>query len=260
MAAACLLAPLSVGCQYGGQAAVHHPAFDQLEQGCFGYEPTVWRTMPGDCEQAVRMIPDEVVHTPRPAPARVPAEMTAPPQDESAQEGDVQDGALLNDVPDGGPLGVVPGIVRPPSETPQDAMSPAETPNETVPEAAPAAVKPPAVSPNEVPDVPAIVPVPAAEPKVPPAKIEPKVPPAKIEPPVSSLGPQFGPTLNAPVARSPAARTMPSRSLSRSRASANALFRTVSTALGDTAHRNRTQPNRMARKPAAANLSKFISY
>ena len=69
LATVCLAAIVTTGCQFDhGQQAAVEPHYGQLEQACFGYEPTVWRTMPGDCEQAVRVIPNEVIQLPAAAP------------------------------------------------------------------------------------------------------------------------------------------------------------------------------------------------
>ena len=44
LAVVCLISFVTAGCQFehGHKAAVE-PHYGQLEQACFGYEPTVWR-------------------------------------------------------------------------------------------------------------------------------------------------------------------------------------------------------------------------
>ncbi|MGM0486364.1 MAG: hypothetical protein ACQESR_06345 [Planctomycetota bacterium] len=154
MVAACLLAPVCAGCQSSGQATPHCPPFEYLEQGCFGYEPTIWRTMPGDCQQAIRLIPDPKVDVPKPAGAAESPDK-APPA--TPEESTGPDQPTLNDVPDRAPVDL-PDMMEPPVE------QPTETPGE------PAEATPPSVSPSAVPDVP-----PASEPgEKPPAKTRPE--------------------------------------------------------------------------------------
>lgn len=144
LAAACLLVPLCVGCQSTGQGLQHHPSFEYLEQGCFGYEPTVWREMPGDCRQAIRFLPEVVAETPQPAQAPQPAakpELGATPQTAPPDE------ATLDDVPDQGPIDL-PQIVEPPVEQPSQATPPAVAPS-AVPDVPPAAETPTKIPPEE---------------------------------------------------------------------------------------------------------------
>jgi hypothetical protein len=231
IAATCLLVPISMGC-HGSGAVCHHPAFEQIEQGCYGYEPTLWRSMPGDCQQAIRLVTEEVVETPEPTMAPSQPEMTTPPRDEAA----APDEATIDAVPDSGPLDV-PRIVAPPAEQPAPKKEPVQPP----------VAKPPAVSPAEVPDVPkpeadgtsTLVPMG-------PAITHPVVTPANTRTRVKAERPerqQFAPVINGPVAQ-----------VSARQASAGALFRTVSQALSEP-----PQPGRIAKQPAAANLSRFIS-
>lgn len=231
--AACLLAPISIGCQTGGHAVVHHPAFDQLEQGCFGYEPTVWRSMAGDCQQAIRLVNEEGFGPPEaPEPAQAPPVLP----DESAMPKQ----PALEEVPDDPGLLNVPRIVAPPEEMPEEDAAPAE--------------KPPAVSPAEVPEVNPVDQLPKEEPAAPAVEPKPKAKPPVVEPAVppkketteTSATPRFAPVINGPVA-----------TVSSQRAAADALFRTVSLALEEP-----QEPARIAerKKPAAANLSRFISY
>ena len=240
LAAVCLLVPLSVGCQVGcqEQAIVHHPAYEQLEQGCFGYEPTVWRTMGGDCQQTLRMIPNEVVHVPSAAPSVVaPAEPAAPPIDEAAT---APEQPTLESVPDPNPLNDIPRIVQP-DALPDTPATPEteETPESDQPLETPAepAAKQPAAVPGVV--VPNPASVPAAEPELP------KSPPS-ADPPMSRAQ-----SISRPVIMGPA--------IEPASAAANELFRTVSEALDETSPSTRMAAQR-SRKPAAAGLSRFISY
>ncbi len=133
-AALCLIGLLSTGCHFGkGHHAAEEPHYAQLEQACFGYEPTVWRTLPGQCEQAVRMIPDEVVQVPAATPA-------APPADTKPGE------SVLDQVPEPGQR--VPGLLRgildeaaPPGETESPSAEPTPTPSANEP-AAPRQARP----------------------------------------------------------------------------------------------------------------------
>lgn len=157
-AGAGLLLALATGCHF---LSPHHgaePHYGRLEQGCFGYEPTVWRALPGDCQQAVRMIPDPVVQVPAPA--------SPPPQAAAEPETDEQESMQPEDEPDadaGTPdESHVPGVIRGLLE---DTPMP-------VPESAPPDALPPAtpLEPNEEPPAGDLLVPPSLGPSAPPAQ------------------------------------------------------------------------------------------
>ncbi len=164
-AAAGLVAMLLTGCHclYPQRTAESH--YGRLEQACFGYEPTVWRALPGDCEQAVRMIPDAAVRAPAAAPSPPPAAVepegneAAPSQPQAAPDADGATPDQRNRVP-----GVIRGLL-------EEGMPPAREPArpDDRPPAAPAepAAEPPAGSPALLPSV---------EPALPPAAPAPSEP------------------------------------------------------------------------------------
>jgi hypothetical protein len=198
--------------------------------------------MPTECQQAVRLIPAEEIDVPPTVPQPTPADMTSPPVDSSEV---APESAAQEEVPDRGPLDL-PRIVQPVEEAEAEA---AETPPRAEPaqDAAqqPQPVRPSLVPPSAVPEVP---PVPA-EPAAPAAEPAPEQEtPVKKEPTASQsrARPQFAPVIDGPVVQ-PAA------------ASATALFRAVDAALHETSSRGPTRPRNSA-QPAAANLSRFISY
>ncbi|MFW6171819.1 MAG: hypothetical protein ACODAD_15130 [Planctomycetota bacterium] len=287
MVAACVLAPVCAGCQSGGQEIPHCPPFEYLEQGCFGYEPTIWRTMPGDCPQAIRLIPDPQVDVPQQTDAGT-SQGTAPPARKEKPEGSGR--PMLDEVPGSAPLDL-PDMLEPPVD------EPSETPDK------PAETTPPSVSPSAVPDVPPATEPPTTESdakppatKIPPEKTrpetedqteakkptsdqprenspddptaddptaddagtaepaEPEFAPenpktsAKAQPPVSASPTQLTPTLNGPVAQA-----------STSKRAAGALFRTVSRAL-EQPSRSMDADGRSRDDKPAAGLSRFISY
>ena len=185
-AALCLIGLVSTGCHFGkGHQAAAEPHYAQLEQACFGYEPTVWRTLPGQCEQAVRMIPDEVVQVPAATPA-------APPADTKPGE------SVLDQVPEPGQR--VPGLLRgildeaaPPGEMESPAAEPTPTPSANEP-AAPEAGTPKEVAPSDIPpqELPSTV-KPAAEPT------KPNIPPAAEPSPPQDSTPEVPQTDAPPV-------------------------------------------------------------
>ncbi len=253
VATVCLLAPFSVGCHFGQQevAVAHHPAFQQLEQGCFGYEPTVWRSLPGDCQQVVRMIPEEVVHVPEPA---APAEPVTPPEDE------LLDQPAQQDVPSD-PLQGIPRIVQPMD----DVETPEAAPKSDIPPAEPPkSEEPPVVQPLDVPPPPTpLTEPPAKQPAVEPSGKQTPAPgtgSAIPEPPIPE-SPKTFPRAYPPLSRStPTLRPVLAQPVPQPASiAASELFRTVSQALEET-----SRPNRVAKQPvkkdAAAGLSKFISY
>ncbi len=233
---------------------MHHVPYQQLEQGCFGYEPTVWRTMPGDCQQAVRMIPNEHIELPKEAETAepTPAEETTPVQEgQEGQEGQSSEKpieSLLNEVPESSPLDL-PRIVQPDAipESPAPADMPAEPPAKSpaeppaaAPQAEPPAAKQPAAEP------------PAAEPKpAEPAPTEPKQPqPESTGGEQSDVSGAFSQPL--PVITQPA--------VAPASVSARALFRTVHAALNESAQTKVAARHSQRKQSAAANLSRFISY
>ncbi len=264
IAAACLLASVSAGCHSGGGAVCHAPAFEQLEQGCFGYEPTVWRSMAADCQQAVRLVAEEVPPVQTPTPADQSAVV---PPDPDATPPAVPE-ATLDEVPERIPLDI-PRIVAPPQEDPeQDAP----------------ATKPPAVSPAEVPSVPvpemdvepatkqpAAKPAaeqaqPAAEETQPAAEetshLEPApvhIMPAMIPPQgVETAQPRLAPVISGPVARASRATFTTPDVQQKPPAAAGELFRTVSAALEKETPRAAPATRFAAEKKNG--LSRFISY
>ncbi len=258
MASACCLVPFSVGCRVGCQEQVmaHHPAYEQLEQGCFGYEPTVWRSMPGDCQQAVRMIPNEVVVVPEKKVEEEPAdaESSTPPMEgeegRSPEESSPEE-SLLQQVPESSPLDL-PGIVQPrmfsePPAAPESPVVPLTEPPAAVP---PAAVPPAAVPPAAVP--PAAVP-PAAEPPTA------GPPPAEVPLPVSEESEQeASPVADPPVSRAMTLPVITGPVQEPASVSARELFRTIDEALNETARPKLAA--RAAKKPVEGSLSRFISY
>jgi hypothetical protein len=290
MAAACVLASVSAGCHYGGTATVHHPAFEQLEQCCFGYEPTIWRDMPGDCQHAIRMIPDEPVCLPEKTPEPTPAEMSTPPTDDAQA---APDEATLDEVPEQGPVNL-PRIVAPlPEDQPATTPAPADMLQDGV------LGTPPSVTPDAVPQV-----EPAEQPSLPPANVipettEPAEPARAVEPAVEPAPAPAEPEAPAPVpaptlAPAPAAAPKPAAEPTPKPASepqapsvtersieptmtptgpalapvidgplrhdppsaAAALFQAVSEALDSPA----TRPATAQKKSRAGGLARFISY
>jgi hypothetical protein len=255
-----LIAIMTTGCHFGhSDPSACEPHHGQLEQACFGYEPTVWRNMAGDCAQSVRMIPNEVI-VPRPAVAPLPPQVPA-----AAEPAEQQPGVLpLDQVPEPGqesdrPLGIFRGIL--PDEEPP--TTPAEPSTEPAKEPATEPAKEPATEPakelqpvpapaEEKPSAPA--PAPAQEPQPqneqpPAAPEEPKVndtPPA--ETPATPPPALSGPALTVPA--SPVAHRTGSRA-----GAAEELFRTLERALGKTTE--------AAAKPAQQSnigLARFITY
>jgi hypothetical protein len=237
-AGAGLMVILTTGCHYVRSHHAAEPHYGRLEQACFGYEPTVWRSLPGDCEQAVRMIPDEVVQLPAAAPApaqpalertpddQVPLEPDAAPETETAPPDE-------NRVP-----GVLRGIL-------EGATPPADQP--TLPDNPPPAmpqepaVEPPAATPPAVEPVvpPAVEPAtaPGTEPAAPPA-VEPAAPPAA--PPATE------PASDLRQSRTRQVRPVSTRSEDQDTrlatdAAAQDLFRSVAHALAVTPSENATQ-------------------
>ena len=257
----CLAAIVTTGCQFdhGHQAAVE-PHYGQLEQACFGYEPTVWRTMPGDCEQAVRMIPNEVIQLPPAAPATTEPDSAPPtepaisplPLDEVPEPGDESQGmpGLLRDiepVPQQPPAETNPPATEPPPAegtkepaTVEPAIGPADSAPAQPAEPEPAPAEQP-VPPNT--DEPESDAKPAAEPAAPPA-------PSESKPSVSSMRQVRTPVI--PVAQRRVERT--------TNVAASELFSSVERALGDTANTSRPARPRVAEKKSTIGLARFISY
>lgn len=270
LVAGCLLIPLAAGCQttdschsYSGG---HHPPFQKLEQGCFGYEPTVWRNMGEDCQQAVRMIPDEPLVLPvvKSATTQVPKSDTPSADTEEEVLGNPE--PKSEDTADVDPLGL-PGIMKLQGDESEDGAA-SDTPQEvplsdlpTVPQDPPAnqpidqvpsSVVPPAEPAPAIPSKPEEPPAEKQSRFSPPRTIEPSIgvtptPPQKPEPrkpeprkPES----QFPPVIDGPMAKASAAK-----------ASADSLFKTVSQAL----EAPPAKPVAKKNVPAAG-LSKFISY
>ena len=266
-AALCLITLLSTGCQFG---SAHHaaaePHYAQLEQACFGYEPTVWRKLPGQCEQAVRMIPDEVVQV----PAVTPATPAAPPTDTKPGE------SVLDQVPEPGQG--VPGLLRgildeaaPPGETESPPAEPTPTPSANEP-AAPDAGTPKEVAPSDIPpqELPSTV-KPAAEPA------KPIIPPAAEPSPPQDLTPEV-PQTDAPPVDAPEAPSATGPGFSRrqvrkpitsvaqrpvegsNQEAASELFRSVEQALVVKPSATKVAEQRPANKTSAIGLARFISY
>lgn len=293
MAAACVLASVSAGCHYGGQATVHHPAFEQLEQCCFGYEPTIWRDMPGDCQHAIRMIPDEPVCLPEKTPEPTPAEMSTPPTDPAQA---APDEATLDEVPDQGPV-TLPGILSVPLEDqPATTPAPADMLQDGVlgtPQSVPPTSVPPVppVEPAQQPSLPpaSIIPettepaepAPAVEPAVEPAAApaEPEAPapvPAPTPAPAPAAAPKPAPVPTVTPANEPLAPSVTERSIEPSMkptgpvlapvidgplrhdppSAAAALFQAVSEALDSPA----AKPATAQKKSRSGGLARFISY
>ncbi|MHB0956054.1 MAG: hypothetical protein ACYC0X_06695 [Pirellulaceae bacterium] len=287
----CLIAPMSIGCQFAHEDHAAKPHYGQLEQACFGYEPTVWRTMADGCEQAVRMIPNEVIQVP-----------AAPEQASPATD---QPGAsVLDQVPES--EGLLPRFMR-------DAFEAPAAPEEGAPqekEGAPQEMEPADIPPQEQPAEPAAdepaADEPAAEPRAaitpPPAAsdlptTEPSVPqdssfelpqapvPPAAEPETSSTshlpapaptgGPSWEPTpatAPAPVSeprqkfsqspnRTPATPVALRPAAARSSAgAANELFRTLEEAIGAPSTATNVAAQRPADKGSAIGLARFISF
>jgi len=274
LAVICLTSVVTTGCQFGnGHPAAHEPHYAMLEQGCFGYEPTVWRNVANECTQAVRMIPNEVVPLP-------PAQPTPPPAETTPSV------LPLDDVPAPGDEGGLPKFMQVPDDetTTEPAVPPAETPAEPgdnpTPESDVPAVEP-AVEPAKPP-----VNEPAVEPAVEPAKppvsepaVEPAQSPAPIEPEPTPMPTDASPAPPAAPADQPApasaepsttdspppsirssrvpVRPVAHRVTQGSRVAAGALFQSMEQALG--------KPTTPEASPARENhsavgLARFISY
>lgn len=223
---------LATGCQFGhSKKMAKHPPYQQLDQVCFGYEPTVWRTMAGDCEQAHRLIPEPAIKVPPPAAAK--SAVTEP--DSGALD-------ILRDVPE-------------PQPTEPEPTEPEPTPGTG---RVPRIALPPDV-PESVPPVLQDVPIPAD----PPGAAEPADPPAVREVPLPN-DPQppmtrFN-TYPAPVPARPAVGRSSRNPV------ADGLFQTVQQALhADVDERTTLAPvttpeSGAERKRPAAGLSRFISH
>ncbi len=236
LAALGLCAILVAGCQTGHG---HHGAtelhYGQLEQACFGYEPTVWRTMADDCEQAVRLIPNEVIQTPPPTP--IPPRAT-----------ELTPGILpLDQVPEPGQApgqeeehGTAPNIIR-------DLLEPDETPKP--------APEQPALPTEPAQEPAAEVPVPDTAPAdQTPAMDEPQIEDATTAPPTPS------PTSRRSVTRIPASpvalHSPPANSTS---GAAGELFRSIEQALRENPHAS-THARKTEQQQSAVGLARFISY
>ncbi len=239
---------------------------DELEQACFGYEPTVWRNMPGQCEQAVRVIPDEVIQLPAAAPTQ--AEPANAPPTESVP------GMLpLDQVPEPGQDSTeVPGIIRdiepgqqppagttPPTTEPaadEAAKEPAALEPVVPPKSAPQEPTPPeSVQPESAQPAPA-QPAPqlpsSKEPKTDTAPaVEPATPPARsTSKPSASLRQVRQPV--TPVAQRPGPHS--------TNVAAAELFRSVEQALSKTVDTGKPARQHVAEKNTAIGLARFISY
>ena len=268
LAAMCLAAIVTTGCQFdhGHQAAVE-PHYGQLEQTCFGYEPTVWRTMSGDCEQAVRVIPDEVVQLPVAAP--IPAESDNTPPTEPPT------GPLpLEQVPEPGQESPrVPGLFRDlePAEQPPAETNPPPTESAPADDAEVPAPTQPVIPPAESAPTQPVEPEPApAEQSAPPTTDEPQSDtpaaepaeapaPPESKPPVSMRPVSMRPVSMPPV-RTPVTPVTQRRTLRPTNVAASELFRSVEQALGETTNTSKPARTRVAEKKGTIGLARFISY
>jgi hypothetical protein len=268
LAMVCLVAPVTTGCQFGHshQAAVE-PHYGQLEQACFGYEPTVWRNMPGQCEQAVRLIPDEVIQLPAAAPAQATPD-SAPPTEP------VPGGLPLDQVPEPGQeSSALPRIMdvgpadQPPAETTPPATPPA-APDEAAKE--PAALEP-AMPPESAPQEPTppepaqpepAQPEPAQPEPQPPSGDEPKktdAPPA-VEPATPPAPPTPEPSVSVRKTRKPVTPVALRPTRYSTNVAAAKLFRSVEQALSETMDSGKSARQRVTEKNTAVGLARFISY
>lgn len=253
--ALCLVVPGMTGCQSGNahQAAVE-PHYAQLEQVCFGYEPTVWRTMSGQCEQAARLIPDEVVQVPVAPPAQATTESALPTETGPGPSG-------LEGVPEPGDR--LPAVMNPAPEptTPEGTETPEAAPAETPPPVQPPMENPPVAPapPQEQPPVenPPAAAAPPQEPirEAPSADVPPAVAPET--PPASSA---TGPKFSRREARKPVTLAAQQPTEPATNAVASGLFRSVEQALVVKPSAAKVAEQRPANKNSAIGLARFISY
>ncbi len=286
-AAACFFATATTGCvSHHGDNAVIESHFTRLEQTCFGYEPTVWRTMSGPCETAVRQIPEpmiqvpkasesttETVTTPETAPKESPLETVPEPGQGSgppglfrelmAPPGSSNEGSVppTEPVPGTGPMDEsapakepVPGVE--PGTEPAEENAPAEPPATEPAPTEPATDEPTSSEPTAEPaPEPELAPVPeAAQPESTPA-VPPSAEPSTAPPPV----PQFSFSSARTNKTAPADTLDNPESTQARKGAANELFRSLESALGDDAQ----PPARNAKaapKKGPTGLAKFISY
>lgn len=280
-ATACFFATATTGCvSHPGGNAVIESHFTRLEQSCFGYEPTVWRTMTGQCDSAVRQIPEPVIRVPQPSaptptPETAPKESILGPLPEPGESSGLFQGILGPTAPpsDGStpptepapgtePMnGPAPTTEPAPGTEPADGTAPVEPP---ATEAQPAEEAAPGESAAEPAAVPEAAPEAAPKPIIPettplaPPPVEPTTPPP-AEPPAPQFSFSSARTVKvAPADRAPADRASQPEPGQASTGAANNLFRTLESALGDT-----QQPARSAKvapKKGSSGLAKFISY
>jgi hypothetical protein len=278
-AAACFFATATTGCvsHHGGNAVIESH-FTRLEQSCFGYEPTVWRTMSGQCESAVRQIPEPMIQVPKASestttPEKSPLEAIPEPGQglgPSGLFGDLlkppvpsNDGSVppTEPAPGAEPMDKsapanesVPGVE--PGTQPAEETAPAEPPT-TEPatlETAPAETtsSDPTAEPTAVPD---LVPGPeAAEPETNPV-VPSEAEPSTAPPPV----PQFSFSSARTIETVPVDTSNKPESAQTRKGAANELFRSLESALGE----DPQPPARTAKaapKKGSTGLAKFISY
>jgi hypothetical protein len=273
-AAACFFATATTGCvsHHGGNAVIESH-FTRLEQSCFGYEPTVWRTMSGQCESAVRQIPEPMIQVPK-ASESTPEEATTPetaPQDSVPVPGQGSDGiGILRgvlDPPVPSDDGSVPPTEPAPGTEPMDGSAPA---NESVPGVEPgtepaeetAPVEPPATDETTSSDPtaePAAVPAPVTVPETTVPETNPVVPPEAEPSTASPPVPQFSFSSARTIEAVPVDTPNKPESAQTRKGAANELFRTLESALGE----DPQPPARTAKaapKKGSTGLAKFISY
>lgn len=265
-AAACFLATATTGCVYQhGDNAVIESHFTRLDQNCFGYEPTVWRTMSGECNQAVRQIPEPVIRLPKaveeaPKPATEPKpsvlESVPEPGQESSEDGGIGilNGIDLPKTPQDNttpPTEPAPDTATPqppaPAEQPKDNLAPADAPTTPAPAAESTPAPPPAETPAEGN-------APATEPS--PPQVDPTA-----APPAEPPKPQFSRGSTREILTVPVSRQTPEDKVAAPKSHAEAadhLFRTLESALRDAPHQ--TPAPKTAAKKGPTGLAKFISY
>jgi len=275
-AAACFFATATTGCvSHHGDNAVIESHFTRLEQTCFGYEPTVWRTMSGECQQAERQIPEPVIYTPKTSettPTTEPKESVLESVPEPGQEsgGSGLFRSLLGPpvTPDSG---TTPPAEPAPGTEPADNAGPATEPAEETAPVEPPAMEPAPADESSVEPAPTVEPTvdptvdptvePAVEPTLEPAPAIEQVPVAPphvepaIAPPTDPPANQFSFSSSRQVVTAPSAVQ---ESAPANTASANQLFRTLESALGDAPPK--APAPKAAPKKGPTGLAKFISY
>ncbi|MHB8973537.1 MAG: hypothetical protein ACYC3X_26895 [Pirellulaceae bacterium] len=271
--ALCLVVHVTTGCQSSNPHQTAAPThYAQLEQVCFGYEPTVWRTMPGQCEQAVRLIPEETVRVPAATPAQNSTGSASPTETPPGQ-------SILEGVPE--PSGRLPAIMNllPETTTPETPSTETPAPESTTPEGTVPSEVVPAETPTEMPNE---TPAPA-QPPVEPAPLKESIP---LTPGTSDsleaapVTPQSPPKTDEKLSRREAQKSVSSAArrpseLAASAANANGangansaaaseLFRSIEQALvdnpSDTQVAQRRPVNNNNNDNSASGLARFISY